>query len=244
MSPRLVLLGTGTCELDSGRTASAILVELPGARFVYDFGRGTAARLAQTGLRQDDLRHVLISHYHADHFSDLIPYLHAALHAPGDPRHYDLHVYGPEGLGAVMQQVMTLSGMAANGSPGAFRVQLHRLESVLRLDTLDIASTELPPARNRGIRFAFDGKTIAFTGDSHFHSAAVEFLHNVDLAVIDAGHLSDDEIVELAIRSGPKLMVCSHLYRPLDPQRLETSARKSGFKGRLVCGRDLMELEL
>ena len=244
MPPRLVLLGTGTCELDTGSAASAILVELPEVRFVYDFGRGTASRLAQTGLRQDDLEHVLISHYHPDHFSDLIPYLHAALHAPGDPRSRDLHVYGPKGLEEVMQHVSTLSGLAARDNPGAFQVQLHRLETLVRLDSVDVASSELPPAHNRGIRLEHDGRTIAFTGDSHFHAEEVEFLKGVDLAVIDAGHLSDEEIVELAIRSGPGLMICSHLYRPLDPDRLEMTARESGFEGRLVCGHDLMELEL
>ncbi|MEE8278853.1 MAG: MBL fold metallo-hydrolase, partial [Thermoanaerobaculia bacterium] len=86
MSDRLLLLGTGTCQLEAERTASSVLIELGDLRLVYDFGRGVTRRLAQLDLRQDEIEHVVISHFHPDHVSDLIPYLHAASHSPIDPR--------------------------------------------------------------------------------------------------------------------------------------------------------------
>ena len=83
---RLVLLGTGTCQLEDGRAASSVLVELDGLRLLFDCGRGIAARLAELGYRQDQLRHVVVSHFHADHVSDLIPLLQAGSWSRSDPR--------------------------------------------------------------------------------------------------------------------------------------------------------------
>jgi ribonuclease BN (tRNA processing enzyme) len=87
---RLALIGTGTCQLEDGRTASSVLVELDGLRLVFDCGRGVAARLAELGYRQDQLRHVVVSHFHADHVSDLVPLLQAGSWSRTDPRSRDL----------------------------------------------------------------------------------------------------------------------------------------------------------
>ena len=57
---RLVLLGTGTCQLQEHRAASSVLIELADLRLVFDFGRGVATRLAALGLRQDDVAHVAL----------------------------------------------------------------------------------------------------------------------------------------------------------------------------------------
>ena len=46
MSDRVVLLGTGTCQLQAERRTSSVLVEVGGSRLVFDMGRGIADRLA------------------------------------------------------------------------------------------------------------------------------------------------------------------------------------------------------
>ncbi len=91
MTNRIVLLGTGTCQLQTHRMASSVLVELDDLRLVYDLGRGIANRLAEIGMKQDDVEHVVLSHFHPDHLSDLIPYLQATSWSRIDPRAKDLH---------------------------------------------------------------------------------------------------------------------------------------------------------
>ena len=49
---RLVLLGTGTCQLEEHRAASAVLLEMGDLRLVFDFGRGVATRLTGLGLKE------------------------------------------------------------------------------------------------------------------------------------------------------------------------------------------------
>ena len=243
---RLLLLGTGTCQIEAERTTSAVLVEQDDLRLVYDFGRGTAGRLAGLGLRQDDVEHVVLSHFHPDHISDLIPYLHGAAWSQIDPRRKDLHVYGPIGLTVQMMRLLSLFGPDTLERLDRYRVHLHEIRGdELVLTGRDggehrFAFGDLPPASNRGLKWTHNGKTYALTGDSDFHEKEVEFLQGVDLAVIDAGHPSDDEIVELAIRTQADQLICSHLYRPLDAAELQVQAARQGYKGRLQVGHDLM----
>ena len=121
---RLVLLGTGTCQLQLHRMASAVLIELEGLRLVFDFGRGIAHRLVELGLRQDDVEHIVLSHFHPDHFSDLVPFLHAAAWSRTDPRKRDLHVYGPAGLERRLDGLLELFGRDALGRP-CWALRLH-----------------------------------------------------------------------------------------------------------------------
>ncbi len=244
MASRLVLLGTGTCVLDSARQASAVLVELPSTRFVFDFGRGIAVRLSQLGIRQDQLRHVILSHFHPDHFSDLLPYLHAGLYSPSDPRRENLHIYGPDGLQEVVSDLARLAGLQELAGEAPFRLELHRLGERITIDGISISCRHLPPAGNHGIRFQHGGRAVVLTGDSEFHQQEVDFVRGAQLAVIDAGHLNDQEIVELAATGRPATLVCSHLYRELDEERLRRHARERGFHGTLVVGEDLMEFPL
>lgn len=241
MGARVVLLGTGTCQLEPERAASSALIEVDGRRLVFDFGRGVAHRLVELGLRQDDLRHVVLSHFHPDHFTDLLPYLQAGSYSRIDPRTEDLTIYGPPGLTALFGGLVELIGRQVLVDEKRFLLHLRELRAGrFSIDGLELAFHELPPAGNHGLRFTADGWTVALTGDSGFHPAAIEFLRGADLAVIDSGHLSDEEIVELAVASGARRIVCSHLYRELDAGELDDRARRRGFTGRLAVARDLM----
>ncbi len=250
MCNRIVLLGTGTCQLQSHRLASSVLVELDGLRLIYDFGRGIANRLAELGLRQDDVEHVVLSHFHPDHLSDLIPYLHAASWSRIDPRGKDLHIYGPIGLEVQLMRLLSLFGPdnlspARSGGSERFGVRLHEIrEDHLTIGGREFGFADLPPADNHGLELSHDGRTCVFTGDSSFHRQEIEFLRGVDLAVIDSGHLDDEEIVALAAATQVPRIVCSHLYRELDEERINEQARAKGYTGRLIVGRDLMAFEL
>lgn len=244
MTDRIVLLGTGTCQLQKERMASSILVELGGTRVVFDFGRGICQRLLEVGLGQNDVAQVVLSHFHPDHVSDLIPYLHAARWSRIDPRTVDLHLYGPVGLVEVVAAVKNFVG-PQDLAEGPFEIHCHEIrEERLIIEDQEFVSVHLPPAGNRGLKFRFREKTYALTGDSHFHEEEVAFLQGVDLAVIDAGHLTDAEIVELAARTQVPILVCSHLYRELSPSRLNLEAQKRGYQGKLMVAQDLMTFDL
>ena len=75
---RITLLGTGTCQIQRHRMASSILVEFDTFRLLYDCGRGITQRLLELNLQNNDIQQIVLSHFHPDHISDLIVFLHAA----------------------------------------------------------------------------------------------------------------------------------------------------------------------
>ena len=242
---RLTLLGTGTCQLEDGRVASSALIELDGLTLLFDCGRGVAGRLAELGYRQDQLEHVLVSHFHADHVSDLLPLIHAGSWSQTDPRGRDLHLWGPPGLERLVAGWLELLGADSLVNPERFRVEVHEVDAGrFTISGHDLESVDLPPAGNRGLGFAVGKRRYALTGDSHFHRQEIALLAGRELAVIDSGHLSDDEIVRLAVESGARRIVCSHLYRELDAAALNARAAKAGYDGELVVGEDRMLFEL
>jgi len=241
----ITLLGTGTCQLLEERIASSVLLELPELRLVYDFGRGVAVRLAGMGLRQDDIEHVVLSHFHADHVSDLIPFLHAASYSQVDPRTEDLHIYGPPGLEERMAALLSFFKPKELIDPDRYAVHLHEVDS----DRFEIGGRpfdwcDLPPAGNRGLGFEVEGRSYGLTGDSSFHGEEVEFLRGRDCAVFDSGHLTDEEIIELAVQTDVPRLVASHVYRELDVDFLMTEAVARGYRGDLSMGYDGMRIEL
>ena len=244
MSDRMVLLGTGTCQLQTHRMASSVLIELEDLRLVYDFGRGISQRLVELGLRQDDIEHIVLSHFHPDHLSDLIPFLQAGAWSRIDPRSKDLHIYGPIGLEVRLMRLLSLFG-PNDLQREHYRIHLHEIRAEsFSIGPYTFGFVDLPPADNHGLELTRDGRTYALTGDSYFHQQEIDFLRGADLAIIDSGHLDDEEILELAASTQVPRIVCSHLYRELDERGMNRRASASGYTGRLIVGQDLMEFEI
>lgn len=242
---RLTLIGTGTCQLEDGRTASSVLVELDGLRLVFDCGRGVASRLAALGYRQDQLRHVVVSHFHADHVNDLVPLMQAGSWSRTDPRTRDLHLWGPPGLARLVDGWLELFGADALVCPDGYEVVVHELEAgPFTIEGHRLEFVSLPPAGNHGLGLTAGGRRYALTGDSDVHREAIEFLAGRELAVIDAGHPGDEEIVRLAAGSQARRLVCSHLYRRLDAAALNARAAAAGYTGELIVGEDGMVFEI
>jgi len=240
----LTLLGTGTCQIEYERRASSVLLELDGTRILFDCGHGVVQRLLEVGVQHCQVQHIIISHFHPDPVSDLVPLLHAGAWSRTNPRTCDLHIYGPTGIKQLVEGLMQLFGPSSFHQP-SYSVLVHEVAAgSFAIGEYSFESVSLPPAGNHGIRFTWRTKRYALTGDSSFHAEEIAFLKNVDLAVIDSGHIEDVEIVELAVDSQAKVIVCSHLYRQINAAQLQEQAVQRGYKGTIIVGCDLMSFVL
>ncbi len=248
----LTLLGTGTCQIEHGRRASSVLLELDHTYILFDCGHGIVQRLLDVGVSHHQVNHVILSHFHPDHVSDLIPLLQAGAWSRHNPRTSDLHIYGPVGVKRLLDGLFQLFGTNSFQQP-TYQVVVHEITDREREFTIgpigplgshSFEFLSLPPAGNHGLRFHWHGCRYALTGDSYFHAEEIAFLENVDLAVIDSGHIEDGEIIDLAVASQACTIICSHLYREIDAKRLQRDAELKGYQGTILVGRDLLSFIL
>jgi ribonuclease BN (tRNA processing enzyme) len=236
----IILLGTGTCQIEHERRASSVLIQLDGMPVLFDCGHGVIQRLLEVGIQHNQLNHIVLSHFHPDHISDLLPFLHAGAWSRRNPRTTDLHIYGPPGIQRLIDGFMNIFGASSLRKP-SYDILVHEVTAErFSIDPYEFDFISLPPAGNHGLRFSWKGRQYAITGDSNFHQEEITFLKNVELAIIDSGHLEDGEIVQLAATSQAKTLVCSHLYRQLDTPHLQALAEQAGYEGTIIVGRDLM----
>ncbi len=236
----ITLLGTGTCQIEAHRMASSALISTDNENIVFDMGRGITQRLVELGLKHDDIDHIILSHFHPDHISDLAPFLQAANWSRTDPRTKPLNIYGPAGTKDLHSKFCALFGKESMLGKD-YDLHIHDIEdSQFQVGSLKMDYVDLPPADNHGIAFTMNGKRYGLTGDSFFHQDEIEFLKALDVAVVDSGHPTDDELVELAVATNTPTIICSHLYRELSAEELNAAARAKGYTGEFVIGEDKM----
>jgi len=78
---RLTVLGKSPSWQDAGGACSGYLLEEDGTAILLDCGNGVFGKLRQR-IDYVDVDAVVISHLHADHFLDLVPYSYALTYAP------------------------------------------------------------------------------------------------------------------------------------------------------------------
>ena len=82
---RLTVLGKSPAWQDAGGACSGYLVEDAGTALVLDCGNGVFAKL-RAARDYTEIDAVLISHLHADHILDLVPFAYALSYRPASSR--------------------------------------------------------------------------------------------------------------------------------------------------------------
>lgn len=241
---KLTLLGTGTNTIQKSRMASSVLIENGKSKIIFDMGRGITQRLLDLKIQQDEIEHIIISHFHPDHISDLIPYIHAALWSTLDKRTKDLVIHGPKGIKELIHNVIIEKLVPSYKMKDDFKIITKEIsEKGFNINNQTFKVSVLQPANNHAIKFQLNKKKIGLTGDFHFSQEVIDFLKGLDLAVIDAGHSSKQDIVKLAVKSQVKKIIMSHLYKEYDTDDMNQIAKKAGYKGKFIKGEDLMSFD-
>ena len=173
-----------------GSACSGYLVEEDDTRVWIDAGSGTFPRLLQH-CSPDELTAILISHLHADHWTDLVLGLHALRFA--FKRDRPLPVYGPAGwvdaMGVVAEWAVESQARirAARGARG-------RVITVGPLKIVPIPVEHTPDLDTYGFRILNGDCSMAYSADSGPCDALLELARGVDLFVCEAGSPGDQEL--------------------------------------------------
>ena len=223
-------MGCSPAWPNPGGAQSGYLLESGGGSLLLDCGPGVLARLRTTRLWPDP-EAIVLTHFHLDHWGDLVPWVWGALYLRGreqEPRKPALWV-PPGGIANLAQfggllgfvdmfeRVFELAEYAPGATFGAGGCTV--TATAVSHYTLDAYA----------LRVSADGRTITYSGDSGPDGALVEAAHGADLFVCEAtllsadverelrGHLTLDEARATFEASGAEQLLLTHR-----PAELET----------------------
>ncbi len=256
---KITILGTGSFYAGKDRSGAAYLLEADGKKILIDCGPGTLMRLSQVGVKPEDIDYVFISHFHADHTSDLFAFqMRFRLNEFfGSGKNEKVPtIYGPSGIGNFTKKLSHVYQLYAfeNWSD----ISYENFRKKIRIGNIIITTFQTKhvvfgvPAKAYSLRFECDGKTFVFSGDSVKDPGVEMASKNADLFVCDASyvkgkaspaHMDTMEIGEIARTNGVKKVVLTHFYPNTEGVDLVGEVREV-FSGEVVRGEDFMEISL
>ncbi|MBA3968083.1 MAG: ribonuclease Z [Nitrospirales bacterium] len=249
---KVTILGSGT-NIHPTRAAAGYVFETD-RPILLDFGPRTLSNLLKTGVDRHTIQHLLFTHYHADHFSDFIPFFFDAVcHSKFAAVRPDLTIYGPPGTKRLFR---TIFRTFPNFSDTPFRVTLQEVKD----RPFAIGATWITPLPMThsdqqvclGYRLEYQGRSVAFSGDAMVSSNLVTLCQDADLAILDCSfsshqpggsHMHAEECGKVGQKSHIKKLVLSHFYEAADRSNVVAQARRF-FSGPVLKGKDLLTLQV
>lgn len=256
MPPRLTVLGSGTLLPDDDRRSAAHLLEGAGIRALLDCGSGALHGLDRHGVEWRSLTHLVFSHYHTDHIGDLAPVLFALKHGSRPGREEPLTILGPPGLYRVLEGLRRAFGDFVEDPGFPLRVrELGRSGSWESGDGRARLRFAPTPHTDHSVahRWVLDGRVVGYTGDTGPDPDLGPFMAGADVLVSECSvpddaemetHLTPSGVAELARAAQPGLLLLTHVYPPLEPDRVPEQVRGAGFTGAVRLARDGLSVVL
>ncbi len=255
---RITVLGKSPSWQDAGGACSGYLIEEEDFALLLDCGNGVFSKLRHH-VEYVDVDAVLISHLHADHFLDLVPFSYALMYAPRQqpvavggwpgtrtPAHPEL--FAPKGAGDMFRHLVECWG-DEELVERAFR--LHEYDGLheLTLGPITVRFCEVPHyTRTFAVELSANGGRLTYSADCSPNDGLVDFATDTDLLLIEAtlprpertgkrGHLTPAEAGEHGRRAGARRVVLTHFSDELDPEWARAEAAEA-FGGPVELARE------
>jgi ribonuclease BN (tRNA processing enzyme) len=248
---KLTVLGSGNADHHGRRAGSGFLLQPPGP-IVLDFGPGVWRNLALAGIDPAGLRLILLTHLHADHYADLIPFLFHQYWAARGGGRPPLLILGPPGT---REMVTGLRRVVPCLDEHDFSIEVRDMDGGeaefegARLSPFPVTHVESMVCLAWRVEHA--GRRFVYAGDCCSNALAAKAVEGADLAVVEAtypddhphpAHMTAGEACDLAREAGVKRLVLSHLSPRWDGRNpvAECAGR---FPGPLYAPDDLAVVE-
>jgi ribonuclease BN (tRNA processing enzyme) len=257
---KLTVLGKSPSWQDAGGACSGYLVVDDDTGLLLDCGNGVFSKLRQF-RDYVDLDAVLISHLHADHFLDLVPYAYALSYAPrqqpvpvagwpGTDNPSRPLLYAPPGAREIFRRVVGAWG-PQELIENAFDLQEYDVSAGVQVGSIAVHFQEVPhfmktfamciESRNGSGR-------LVYGADCSPTDRLADFAQGCELLIIEAtlprpertgarGHLTPREAGEHGRAAGAKRLVLTHISDELDAEWARREAAEA-FGGPVEVARE------
>ncbi len=267
METRVILLGTGTPNIDPDRSGPSVAIVVGKSTYIVDFGPGIVRRAMAAGIKSTSLTKTFLTHLHSDHtigYPDLI--FTPAVEGRNEP----LEVYGPKGLRdmtlhiqeAYKEDVRARFDGLEPAKERGYAVNAHEIQegTIYRDDHVEVEAFRVDHGSLEayGYKFITSDKTFVISGDTRPSSNLIEKAIDCDILIHEvysaeglkerpeewiryhsSVHTSTYELAEIANKTKPVLLVLYHqiFCNRTEEQLLVEISDK--YEGKLVSGKDL-----
>lgn len=246
---RITVLGKSPAWQDAGGACSGYLVQEEEHSLLLDCGNGVLSKLRQH-CDYVDVNSVLVSHLHADHLLDLVPFSYALTYAPrqqpvpvggwpGTDMPARPRLLAPAGAREAFRHLVAFWGKE-DLIECAFELQEYQPWDEFEVGSLRVRLCEVPHyIRTFAVEVTgSSGSRFTFGADCSPNDELVAFARDTDLLFIEAtlprpertgerGHLTPFEAGEHARRAQAKRLVVTHFSDELDPEWVRTEASEA-----------------
>jgi ribonuclease BN (tRNA processing enzyme) len=243
----LRVLGKSPAWQDAGGACSGYLVEADGRCLLLDCGSGVFGKLrAVRDYAAVDA--VVISHLHADHILDLVPYASGLIYGPRQSPDRP-QLIAPPGARDVFQRLCAAAGMRAEHIERAFALEEYDPGADLAVGGFGVRFQPVPHfLPTNAVEVVRDGARVTYSADSSPSDELCVFATGTDLLLIEAtlpwperegprGHLTPAEAGEHGRRAGARRLVLTHISDELDAEWARGEAER-GYGGPVELARE------
>jgi ribonuclease BN (tRNA processing enzyme) len=219
---RLTVVGCSPAWPNPGGAQSGYLVESDGTRLLLDCGPGVLPRLRELDRGWPRLEAIVITHFHLDHWGDLVPWVWGTFFGLGHELERPELWVQPAGI-EQLREFGRLLG-TPNMFERAFSLREYEGDRAFSVGSISILPQRLPhyTLRTYGLRIESGRRTLAYSGDSAPSEQLVELARGADLFVCEAtladgdldgeprGHLSADEALAAFAASAAQRLLLTH----------------------------------
>jgi ribonuclease BN (tRNA processing enzyme) len=251
---RLTTIGTGTVSPSASRVCAGHLVNAGSVNVLLDCGSGVVHRLARAGVDWMAITHVAITHFHADHLSDLAFLIFTWRYGAERPRAAPVEIIGPPGTDALVTRFADAFGGWVR-EPG-YEVRVRELSpdahadlsGGVRLSAFKVPHTEESVA----YEVTDERRRVVYTGDTGFDEGLGRWAAGCDLLLAECSlpddremaiHLTPRRCGELAALARPRMLVLTHFYPPVEQVDIRGIVHER-FDGPVVLADDGWSMEI
>jgi len=221
---------------------------------MLDCGAGTLHALARYQRPWEQVTHLFISHFHADHIGELASLLFAFSYGAKAARSEPFTIIGPDGLQAVLDALDTAFGGKLLKTKFPIKVITLSSGQTLQLGTMSELSVCKTPhtAESLAVRIDTNDYSLCYTGDTAYSDDLVDFFIGADVLISecsfreprdDVRHLSVLEASRLAGRANVGTLILTHFYFDVDEVQLIVEGF-SEYSGEVIVGKDGFSMDL
>ena len=245
---RVTTVGTGTAAPHPRRVQSGAVIETGDVRLLIDCGSGVVFRMSQLGVAWDQLTHVALTHFHADHTSDLATLVYGWRYGLLPPREAPVEIIGPPGLGERLAAMVAAFGSSLLDAPPPIALVEMAPGSECPLGEGVILASRTVPHTDESVAYSVSGhgRRVVVTGDTGFDAGLGAWAAECDVLLCECSlpdalalptHLTPRQCGVLAASARPRLLALTHFYPPVELEDILAQVAES-FTGPVALCED------